>query len=142
MMSDFDVALGKKLSAYALVLGAAHVAVGAAVFLSGIGAGTMSLGELPRVAVLFVIAAVYLMGVGALGKGRNEGIAFLMAGLLISVSVGGLYLLEMGAQYMMYILGESDGFGIMESANPATLLMVLALPLLPMMKRLTHGMVW
>jgi len=141
-MSDFSIELGKKLGAYALVLGLAHAILGAAVFLGGVEVGTMSFGDLPRVAVLFVIAAVYIMGVGSLGKGRNEGIAFLMAGLLISVAVGGLYLLETGAQYMMYILGETDEFRILESINPATLLLVLALPLLPMMKRVTHGMVW
>lgn len=138
-MSDFSIELGKKLGAYALVLGVAYTIAAVMQFL---GAEALNFGDLPRVGVLLVIAAVYLMGVGALWKGRNEGIAFLMAGLLISVAVGGLYLLEAGAQYMMYILGEVDEFSIMGSISPATLLLVLALPLLPMMKKVTHGMVW
>jgi hypothetical protein len=61
---------------------------------------------------------------------------------LISAAVGGLYLLETGAQYMMYALGEAEGLSIVESINPATLLLVLALPLLPLVRRLTRGMVW
>jgi hypothetical protein len=138
-MSDFSIGLGKKLGAYALVLGAAHAIVGVMLFLRG---EATTLGDLPRVAVLLVIAAVYLMSVGGLMQGRNEGLAFLMAGLLISAAVGGLYLLETGAQYMMYALGEAEGLSIVESINPATLLLVLALPLLPLVRRLTHGMVW
>ncbi len=138
-MSDFSIGLRKKLGAYALVLGAAHAIVGVMLFLGG---EATTFGDLPRVAVLLVIAAVYLMGVGGLMQGRNEGLAFLMAGLLISTAVGGLYLLETGAQYMMYALGEAEGFRIMESINPATLLLALALPLLPLVRRLTRGMVW
>ena len=98
------------MGAYALVLGVAYAIAAIMQFLGG---EALNFGDLPRVAVLLVIAAVYLMGVGALCKGRNEGIAFLMAGILISVAVGGLYLLETGAQYMMYVLGEVDEFSIM-----------------------------
>lgn len=127
------------MGAYALVLGAAHAIIWVMLFLRG---EATTLGDLPRVAVLLVMAAVYLMSAGGLMQGRNEGLAFLMAGLLISAAVGGLYLLETGAQYMMYALGEAEGFSIVESINPATLLLVLALPLLPLVRRLTRGMVW
>jgi len=138
-MSDFSIGLGKKLGAYSLVLGAAYAAVGIMLLLGG---EAIAFGDLPRVGVLLVIAAVYLMGAGGLTQGRNEGIAFLMAGLLISIAVGGLYLLETGAHYVMYALGEAEGFRIVESIDPATSLLILALPLLYPVRRLTRGMVW
>ena len=47
-------------------------------------------------AVLLVIAATYLMGVRDLLEGKNDGLAFLMAGMLLSLAVGGLYLLTTG----------------------------------------------
>ncbi len=138
-ISDFSAGTGKTLGAYALVLGAAY----AAVALMGFFRGEFLIpGDLPRVAVLLVIAATYLMGVRSLIEGRNDGLAFLMAGLLLSAAVGGLYLLMTGADALMYVLGETEEFSILADINPATLLLIVAMPLLPMVRRLTSGMVW
>jgi hypothetical protein len=138
-MSDFSIGTGKVLGAYALILGIAYATVGPIELLRG---EALIPGDLPRVAVLLVIAATYLMGVRDLLEGKNDGLAFLMAGMLLSLAVGGLYLLTTGAEGLMYALGEIDEFSVMGSIKPASLLLVLALPLLPLVRRLTRGMVW
>lgn len=138
-MEEFSVKKGKWLGAYALVLG---IGYGAAALAETIGNREMFPGGLLSIAVLLVISATYLMGVKSLTAGRREGLSFIMGGLLLSGAVGGLYLLMTGADWFMYLLGEAEGFALLSEISPATILLVVALPLVPMMRKLTRGMAW
>ncbi|MFB3764378.1 MAG: hypothetical protein ACE14P_03915 [Methanotrichaceae archaeon] len=138
-MVELSIRTGKWLGAYALLLGTGY---GAAALAEAIGNREISPGGLLSIGVLLVVSATYLMGVKGLIGGRIEGLSFLLGGLFLSIAVGGLYLLMTGADGLMYVLGEVDEFSIIADIKPATLLLLLALPLLPLMKRLTHGMVW
>ncbi|MFZ3049283.1 MAG: hypothetical protein WBH08_08405 [Methanothrix sp.] len=94
------------------------------------------------IAVLLVISATYLMGAKSLVAGRREGLSFLMGGLFLSGAVGGLYLLMTGADWLMYLLGEAEDFAVLSEISPATVLLIVALPLVPMMRKMTRGMAW
>lgn len=138
-MEEFSVRTGKLLGAYALVLG---IGYGAAVLVEAIGNRDIFPGGLLSIAVLLVISATYLMGVKSLTAGRKEGLSFLMGGLLLSGAVGGLYLLMTGADWLMYLLGEAEEFAGASEISPATILLILALPMVPVIRKLTRGMAW
>ncbi|MDD4163234.1 MAG: hypothetical protein PHW87_12220 [Methanothrix sp.] len=138
-MEEFSIRTGKLLGVYALVLG---IGYGAQALAETIGNREIFPGGLLSIAVLLVISATYLMGVKSLMAGRREGLSFLMGGLLLSGAVGGLYLLMTGADWLMYLLGEAEDFSGASEISPATILLILALPLLPMLRKLTQGIAW
>lgn len=138
-MKEFSIRTGRLLGAYALMLG---IGYGAAALAETIGNREIFPGGLLSIAVLLVISATYLMGVKSLMAGRREGLSFLMGGLFLSGAVGGLYLLMMGADWLMYLLGEAEDFAIASEISPATILLILALPLQPMLRKLTRGIAW
>lgn len=138
-MEEFSIRTGKLLGVYALVLG---IGYGAQALAETIGNREIFPGGLLSIAVLLVISATYLMGVKSLMAGRREGLSFLMGGLLLSGAVGGLYLLMTGADWLMYLLGEAEDFAGASEISPATILLILALPLLPMLRKLTQGIAW
>jgi len=138
-MDELSIRTGKWLGAYALLLG---IGYGAAALAEAIGNQEISPGSLLSVGVLLVVSATYLMGVKGLIGGRREGLSFLMGGLLLSGAVGGLYLLMTGADWLMYLLGEAEDFAVLSEISPATILLILALPLLPRLRELTRGMTW
>jgi len=138
-MEEFSIRTGKLLGVYALVLG---IGYGAQALAETIGNREIFPGGLLSIAVLLVISATYLMGVKSLMAGRREGLSFLMGGLLLSGAVGGLYLLMTGADWLMYLLGEAEDFAGATEISPATILLILALPLLPMLRKLTQGIAW
>ncbi|NPV63369.1 MAG: hypothetical protein HPY61_12225 [Methanotrichaceae archaeon] len=137
-MKKLSIRTRKWLGAYALILGIGYAA---AAFAEAIG-GQVFPGSLPGIAVLLVISATYLMGVKDLMAGEREGLSFIMGGLLLSSAVGGLYLLMAGADWLMYLLGETEDFAMFTEISPATILLALALPLLPILRTLTRGMPW
>ncbi|MBP7069239.1 hypothetical protein [Methanothrix soehngenii] len=127
------------LGIYALVLG---VGYGAQALAETIGGRESFPGGILSIAVLLVISATYLMGAKSLVAGRREGLSFLMGGLFLSGAVGGLYLLMTGADWLMYLLGEVEDFALLSEISPATVLLIVALPLVPMMRKMTRGMAW
>ncbi|WP_422573833.1 hypothetical protein [Methanothrix sp.] len=127
------------LGIYALVLG---VGYGAQALAETIGGRESFPGGILSIAVLLVISATYLMGAKSLVAGRREGLSFLMGGLFLSGAVGGLYLLMTGADWLMYLLGEAEDFAVLSEISPATVLLIVALPLVPMMRKMTRGMAW
>ncbi|MEN3036543.1 MAG: hypothetical protein ABC588_04150 [Candidatus Methanosuratincola petrocarbonis] len=137
-MEKLNSRTGKCLGAYAIVLGVGYVATAVAEA-SGC---QMFPGRTLNIAVLLVISATYLAGVKGLMAGRTEGISFLMGGVLLSCAIGGLDMLIMGADGLMYLLGETDGFVVISKTSPSILLLALALPLLPVLRNLTRGMSW
>jgi len=138
-MDELEHGTGKWLGAYALFLGIGYVAAALAEAFEN---QEISPGSLLSVGVLLVISATYLMGVKKLLGGQREGLSFLLGGLLLSGAVGGLYLLMTGADWLMYLLGEVEDFAVMSKISPATILLFLALPLLPRLRELTRGMTW
>ena len=138
-MKEFSVRTGRLLGIYALVLG---VGYGAQALAETIGSRESFPGGILSIAVLLVISATYLMGAKSLVAGRREGLSFLMGGLFLSGAVGGLYLLMTGADWLMYLLGEVEDFALLSEISPATVLLIVALPLVPMMRKMTRGMAW
>lgn len=138
-MKEFSVRTGRLLGIYALVLG---VGYGAQALAETIGGRESFPGGILSIAVLLVISATYLMGAKSLVAGRREGLSFLMGGLLLSGAVGGLYLLMTGADWLMYLLGEVEDFAVLSEISPVTVLLIVALPLVPMMRKMTRGMAW
>lgn len=138
-MEELSIRTGRRLGAYALILG---IGYGAAAIAEMIRSEEVFPGGLLSVGVLLVVSATYLMGVKKLVGGRREGISFLMGGLLLSGAVGGLYLLMTGADWLMYLLGEAEDFAVLSEISPATILLILALPLLPSLRKLIRGMAW
>lgn len=138
-MKEFSVRTGRLLGIYALVLG---VGYGAQALAETIGGRESFPGGILSIAVLLVISATYLMGAKSLVSGRREGLSFLMGGLFLSGAVGGLYLLMTGADWLMYLLGEVEDFALLSEISPATVLLIVALPLVPMMRKMTRGMAW
>ena len=138
-MKEFSVRTGRLLGIYALVLG---VGYGAQALAETIGGRESFPGGILSIAVLLVISATYLMGAKSLVSGRREGLSFLMGGLFLSGAVGGLYLLMTGADWLMYLLGEAEDFAVLSEISPATVLLIVALPLVPMMRKMTRGMAW
>ena len=138
-MKEFSVRTGRLLGIYALVLG---VGYGAQALAETIGGRESFPGGILSIAVLLVISATYLMGAKSLVAGRREGLSFLMGGLFLSGAVGGLYLLMTGADWLMYLLGEVEDFALLSEISPATVLLIVALPLVPMMRKMTRGLAW
>lgn len=138
-MKEFSVRTGRLLGIYALVLG---VGYGAQALAEKIGGRESFPGGILSIAVLLVISATYLMGAKSLVVGRREGLSFLMGGLFLSGAVGGLYLLMTGADWLMYLLGEAEDFAVLSEISPVTVLLIVALPLVPMMRKMTRGMAW
>ncbi|HOV51382.1 MAG TPA: hypothetical protein PKV83_00450 [Methanothrix sp.] len=138
-MDKLSVKNGKWLGAYAFILGIGYCA---AAIVEAAGKPDIFPGGLLSIGVLLVVSATYLMGVKGLISGRRDGISFLMGGLLVSVAVGGLYLLMAGADWLMYLLGEAEDFALLSEISPAIILLVIALPLVPTMRRLTSKMAW
>lgn len=138
-MKEFSVRTGRLLGIYALVLG---VGYGAQALAETIGGRESFPGGILSIAVLLVISATYQMGAKSLVAGRREGLSFLMGGLFLSGAVGGLYLLMTGADWLMYLLGEAEDFAVLSEISPATVLLIVALPLVPMMRKMTRGMAW
>ncbi len=79
--------------------------------------------------VSLVIASTYLAGVKDMRENDFRGIAMLMGGLFLSVVFGVLYLMLMCADFLMYVLGESEEFSVIASLRPEIWLFVAAIPL-------------
>jgi len=70
---------------------------------------------------LLVIGAVYLTGVSDLFSGKMEGVSFVLVGSILTGVFGILYILMMGADGLMYLLGE---------VRPEILLFLTAVPVI------------
>lgn len=137
-MVQISIKTGKQLGMYALALGLGYFAVA----ISQVIGGQTFAGGLFSIAVLLVISATYLMGVKSLMAGQREGLSFIMGGLLLSGAVGGLYLLIAGADALMYLLGEAEDFQVAFGTLAATILLILALPLMDTLKKQIRGIAW
>lgn len=139
-MTDYSIKTGKGLGIYASALGAISLVVGL-IEISG-GWGETIPGDLFGGFVLLVIAATYLNGVKGVFQGRNEGLSFLVGGLFLTAVFGVLYLLMMGAEGLMYLLGEAQALPGIFDLRPEVWILLLSLPLARRVRRLTDGMAW
>ena len=139
-MTDFRIKTGKMIAIYASVLGVISLLVGLAEVLGGWG-GIIP-GDLFGGFVLVVMAATYLGGVKGAFRGRYEGLSFLIGGLFLTMVFGVLYLLMMGADGLMYLLGEAEALPTLADARPAIWIFILSLPLAYRVRSLTARMTW
>ncbi|OPY55439.1 MAG: hypothetical protein A4E49_00431 [Methanosaeta sp. PtaU1.Bin112] len=139
-IEKFSKKAGKRLGMNALALGLGYLA--AAIAQAAGGSQTIYSGGLFAIAVLLVISATYLMGVKSLLAGERGGLSFILGGLLLSGAVGGLYLLIAGADALMYLLGEAEDFQASFEISADIFLLILALPLMSMLKKQIKGMAW
>lgn len=116
---------------YTLVLGTLYVIIGVLEVLfdpilfgieSAIPAGLFS------GLALLVIGGVYLYGVKDLWNNRREGISFLLGGAMLSAIFGVVFLLIMGADGLMYWLGEAEEFSAIAEFRPEIWLFFMSLP--------------
>ena len=139
-MADFDLGKGRIISIYALVLGIAYLAIGIVEVFGG--AGIVIPGDLFGGFALVVIAATYLNGVRGVVNGEHRGLSFVLGGLFLSAVFGVLYLLLMGADGLMFLLGEAEEFPVLADFRPAIMLFFLALPLAYQAWGLTREVTW
>jgi hypothetical protein len=140
MMTDFSIKTGKRLAIYASALGVISFAIGLVEILGG--SGETIPGDLFGGFVLVVMAATYLVGVKGTLRGRHEGLSFLIGGLFLTMVFGVLYLLMMGADGLMYLLGDAEALPKLSDVRPAIWIFILSLPLACRVRRLTARMTW
>ncbi|MBN1323982.1 MAG: hypothetical protein JW986_08325 [Methanotrichaceae archaeon] len=139
-MGNFNFKTGKRLGAYALALGLASLAAGLVEILGGYG--EMIPSDWFGGYALVVIAATYLNGINDVSKGKYDGLSFLMGGLFLTAIFGVLYLLIIGADGLMYILGEADELPAFVDLRPAIWIFIFSLPLACAVHKLTRRMAW
>jgi hypothetical protein len=140
MMTDFRIKTGKMIAIYASILGVICLAVGLVEILGG--SGETIPGDIFGGFVLVVMAATYLGGVKGTLRGKHEGLSFLIGGLFLTMAFGVLYLLMMGADGLMYLLGEAEALPTLADARPAIWIFILSLPLAYRVRKLTARMTW
>lgn len=125
-MADFDVEKGNKIGIYAFVLGVVYLVFGVLEVFGGVG---LIPGDFFGGLALVVIAATYLNGVKGVFNGEHKGLSFILGGLFLTTVFGVLYLLVMGADGLMYLLGEAEEFSALADFRPAIWFFFASLPL-------------
>jgi hypothetical protein len=110
---------------YALVLGILYLIVG---LVEVFGGASFIPGDIFSGLALVVISVVYLYGIKGLWNANYGGLSFLLGGLLLSAAFGILYLLLMGADGLMYLLGEAEEFSALDDFRPGIWLFFISLP--------------
>lgn len=139
-MADFSIKTGKRLGIYASVLGMICLLVGLVEIFGG--SGEVIPGDIFGGFVLVVTAVTYLNGVEGSFHGRHEGLSFLIGGLFLTAVFGVLYILIMGADGLMYLLGEAEELPKLIKARPEIWIFILSLPLVQRVRNLTEKMTW
>jgi len=139
-MTDFELGKGKTIGLYAAVLGVLYLAIGVIEVFGG--AGDAIPGDLFGGLALVVIAATFLNGVKRSFDGEHIGLSFIIGGLFLAAVFGILYLLLMGADGLMFLLGEAEEFSVLADFRPAIWLFILALPLAYLARAMTKEVTW
>jgi len=139
-MTDFDIGKGKTIGIYAAVIGVVYLVLGVIEVFGG--AGDVIPGDLFGGLALVVIAATFLYGIKSTFDGDHKGLSFLIGGLFLSAVFGILYLLLMGADGLMFLLGEADEFSVLADFRPAIWMFILSLPLAYLARGLTKDVTW
>lgn len=139
-MTDFDIGKGKTIGIYAAVIGIAYLVLGVIEVFGG--AGDVIPGDLFGGLALVVIAVTFLYGIKNTFDGDHKGLSFLIGGLFLSAVFGILYLLLMGADGLMFLLGEADEFSVLADFRPAIWMFILSLPMAYLARGLTKDVTW
>lgn len=139
-MKDFNLKTGKTLGIYAFSLGALYLLVGLLEIFGG--SGELIPGDLFGGLALAIIATTYLYGVRDTLKGDYKGLSLLMGGLFLSAIFGLLYLLMLGADGLMYLLGEAEEIPGLVDFRPAIWFFILSLPLIYHIRNMTQKTTW
>jgi hypothetical protein len=121
----------KVIGICALVLGALYIIIGASEVLFDpilFGVESAIPSDLFGGLALLVIGGVYLYGVRDLWNNRREGISFFIGGAMLSAIFGIIFLLIMGADGLMYLLGEAEEFSVIAEFRPEIWLFFISLP--------------
>lgn len=123
------------MALYAGLLGLIYVAVGVLEIVGGLAVGWIphdTFGGL----VMLVVGSVYLCGVRELALGKEEGISFVLVGVMLSWVFGVLYLLMMGASLLdALVVGERALLDV----RPEVILPLLTLPAIHHLRGLWRG---
>lgn len=102
---------GKEKVTFSLILGSLYILFGILQAIASTGIVDILLvpGNIMGTFVLTVIGSVFLFGHKELEEGINEGVAYIVVGIMLSLIFGALYLLVMGADAVSaYILSSED----------------------------------
>ncbi|KAF5414409.1 MAG: hypothetical protein C5S38_04920 [Candidatus Methanophagaceae archaeon] len=139
-MTDFDIGKGKTIGIYAAVIGVAYLVLGVIEVFGGVG--DVIPGDLFGGLALVVIAVTFLYGIKDTFDGDHKGLSFLIGGFFLSAVFGILYLLLMGADGLMFLLGEAEEFSVLADFRPAIWMFILSLPLAYLARGLTKDVTW
>ncbi len=139
-MTDFDIGKGKTIGIYAAVIGVAYLVLGVIEVFGG--AGDVIPGDLFGGLALVVIAVTFLYGIKNTFDGDHKGLSFIIGGLFLSAVFGILYLLLMGADGLMFLLGEAEEFSVLADFRPAIWMFILSLPMAYLARGLTKDVTW
>ena len=139
-MTDFDIGKGKTIGLYAAVIGVVYLVLGVIEVFGG--AGDVIPGDLLGGLALVVVAATFLTGVKGAFDGEHKGLSFIIGGLFLAAVFCILYLLLMGADGLMFLLGEAEEFAVLADFRPAIWMFFLSLPLAYLAWGLTKDVTW
>ncbi len=57
---------------------------------------------------LVIIGTIFTMGIKPLLNKEDRGVAFLIGGILIALMIGAIYLMIMGSDWIMFLIGNED----------------------------------
>ncbi len=114
---------------YALVFGALCLVFGSIEIVSvPLGIDSVIPADLFGGFVMLVTGAVYLTGLNDLFAEKKEGLSFAIVGTLLLAIFGILYTLMIGADGLMYLIGETEEFSFASGLRPEIWLFVASLP--------------
>jgi len=122
----------KEKMTFSLITGALYIVFGILQAIAATGLVDIPLvpGNAMGVLVLVVIGATFLFGYNELNQGINEGVAYLMVGIVLSLIFGLLYVLVLSADAVSaYVVGSEDfeEWTIIDGIRPELYLAFLSL---------------
>jgi len=119
--------IGKTTAVYAFILGLLYLIVGPIEVAGGIEKYNIP-GDFWTGLALLVVAANYLYAVGGLWRGDLKGASFLLTGFILSTVFGLIFILLMGANGLLYLLGEAEEFSPIADFRPEIWLFIASTP--------------
>ena len=124
---DFPRKIGKTAAVYAFILGFLYLTIGPLEVAGGIEKYNIP-GDFWTGLTLLVVAANYLYAVRGLWRGEFKGASFLLTGFILSTVFGLIFILLMGADGLLYLLGEAEEFSPITNFRPEIWLFIASTP--------------
>ena len=125
---SFSRKIGKTAAVYAFILGFLYLTIGPLEVAGGIEKYNIPADFWTGLALL-VVAANYLYAVKGLWRGEFKGISFLFTGFILSTVFGFIFILLMGADGLLYLLGEVEEFSPIADFRPEIWLFIASTPI-------------